>query len=114
MSDAFLMRRIQSGQNLACILDSLFDRQWPFERRAIHQLHHQIVRSDIVKLANVWMIQLRDCASLTLEPLRELLLRNLDGHDAIQPRVTRLIHFAHTTGANGREDLIRAEFRANT
>jgi len=44
-----------------------------------------------------------------LEALGEPLVRNLDGDDAIQPRVASLVDFSHTAGAQGRGDLVGAQ-----
>src|SRR5580704_6023735 len=114
MRDAFLMRRIQSVQNLSGVLNRFVERQRSFERSAFHQLHHQVVRPDIVQVAYVRVIQRRYGACLALEPFGELLLGNLDGDGAIQPSVTGLVHFAHATGANRRKNLVGTQTRAGS
>ena len=58
------------------------------------------------------MIQRRDRVGLALKTIGELLRGNLDRDVAIQPRIARLPHFAHAAFADGRDDLIRAEFVA--
>jgi hypothetical protein len=50
--------------------------------------------------------------SFTLETFTELSLRDLDGDDAIQPRVTGLVNVTHPTRTDGREYFVRAEFFA--
>src|SRR6202044_2371150 len=59
------------------------------------------------------MIQRGDRARLALEAFGEFLSGDFDGHVAAEPRVARFPHFSHTTRADGREDLIRAEFVAH-
>ena len=39
--------------------------------------------------------------------------RDLDGDVAPQARIVGAIHFAHSAGADGREDFVRPEFVAN-
>src|SRR5580658_4365275 len=88
---------------------SLLERDWSFQGFAFHQLHHQVVRADIVEMADVGMIQRGNRTGLALETLAEFLCRNLDGDFSAKPRVTSQVHLAHAAGANGREDLVGAE-----
>ena len=74
MRDAFLMRGIESIQNLPRIFNGLFGRQRPFERSAFDELHHEVVVADIVKLADIRMIQGRDGSRFALETFGELFL----------------------------------------
>jgi hypothetical protein len=77
MNDA---HRVCSGKaigNLCRQFQQLADiGDWP-DRCALDELHHQVVRADVVQLADVRVVQGRDCASLTLEALRELALETL-------------------------------------
>ncbi len=59
--------------------------------RAFDILHHQIVRPDIVKMADVGVVQRRDGPGLALEALAELGFGNLDGDDASR-RVSRALY----------------------
>ena len=65
------------------------------------------------------MIQRGEDLRFALEPRepvrvgRERLGQDLDGDVAIELRVARPIHFAHPAGAEGGEDLVRAEARAS-
>ena len=43
----------------------------------------------------------------------ERLREDLDGHREIEPRVTPLVNLTYTSGADRREDLVRAEPRAD-
>jgi hypothetical protein len=58
------------------------------------------------------MIQRRDGAGLPLEALIEFGPGSLDRDNAVEPRVAGLVHLTHAPGADGREDLVRAEFFA--
>ncbi len=58
------------------------------------------------------MIQRRDSPRFLLEALPVLLFESLDRDDAIQPRVSRLPHFAHTAGTNRQEQHVRTELRS--
>jgi len=78
-------------------------------RRPLDKLHDQVVRPDVVELADIGMIQRGDGAGFPLEALAEILVRNLDGDGAIEARVARTIHLAHTARAHGRGDLIRPQ-----
>jgi hypothetical protein len=57
----------------------------------------------------VWVIQRRNGARFALEPATDLVRADLDRDAAIEPRVARLVDFAHPTGANRRQDLVRPE-----
>ena len=65
-----------------------------------------------MKNANIGVIQCRDSARFAFKAFRELFLRHFDGDDAVQPRVARPVHLAHAACADGRDDLIGAEFVA--
>jgi hypothetical protein len=110
MGDAFLMRGIESIQDLRRVLHGFFERQWTFERRAFDELHDQVVGADVVKLADMGMVQGRDGSGFVFEAFGELSLRNFDGDDAIKACVARSINLAHTTCAYRRKNFVRAEF----
>ena len=82
---------------------------WPLQRLALDVLHDQVIRADIIKLADVGMIQRRDGSGLAFKALAELFLRELNGDDAAQARVAGLVHLPHAARADGREGLVRAE-----
>jgi hypothetical protein len=48
--------------NLRSVLQGLRKRQWPLEGHAFNELHHQIVRPDIVQAADVGVVQRSDDA----------------------------------------------------
>jgi hypothetical protein len=57
------------------------------------------------------MVERRDRARLTLEPVAEGDCGNLDGDIAVQPRVRRTVHLAHATFTDAFDDLVRSEGR---
>ena len=59
------------------------------------------------------MVQGGDGARFLLEPLAVRPVQNLDGDDAIQPRVARLLHLAHAACTDRREDLVGAKVFAH-
>ena len=70
--------------------------------------------TDVVNSADTGMIERRSGARLALETLsRSLrckgLRQNFDGYFAMQPRVPRLIHFAHASLSQFGKDLVGAE-----
>ena len=52
-----------------------------------HQLHHQVVGTDIVEVADVRVIQRRDCMDLTLEAVAEALGGDLDRYFTPDARI---------------------------
>ena len=64
--------------------------------------------------ADVGMVQGCDRVGFTLEALGELLVRNLDGDEAIQPRVERLVDLSHAASAQGRGDLVGTQPRSGS
>jgi hypothetical protein len=77
------------------------------ERRSFDQFHDQIIGTDVVERADIGMIQRRDSAGLTLEPVAELLRRKLDGHFAPEPSVGSTVDFAHSSSAESPRDSVR-------
>ena len=82
------------------------------QRRPLHQLHHQVVRSHVVEVADIEMIQRGHGADFAVEALVETLGGNFDGDIATGARVVRTVHLSHPTFADEREDLVRTEFVA--
>ncbi len=92
---------------------SFFERDWTLrdpvrQRWTLDELHHEIIRADIVERADIGVIQCGDGAGFPFEALAELRGRNLDGDIAPQPGITGLPHFAHAASANGGDDFIGA------
>ena len=71
---------------------------------------------DSVNLRDVGMVQRRQHLGLALEArhalavVRERLGQNLDRHVAFQLGIVGAVHLAHAAGADGREDLVGAQF----
>ena len=84
--------------------------EWP----AFDVLHHQVIRADVVDLANVWMIQCGDRARLLLESCAMLVLEALDRDNAIEPCVARLPHLAHAPCAEKLQDRVGPELCARS
>ncbi len=76
----------------------------------VHVLEHQIAGADVVKLADVRVIQRGNCARFLLETAQSIgigsegLGKNLDRDLAPQTRVTGPIDFAHPSGAQRADD----------
>jgi hypothetical protein len=70
---------------------------------------HQIVRSDVVHLADVGVVERGNRPRLSLESLAVLGRQVLDRHDALEPGIEGLVDLAHATSANSRFDFVRAE-----
>src|SRR5215472_4762638 len=81
----------------------------PFQSLALDVLHDQVVRTDVVNVADVGVIQRRDSSRLAFETLAELLFAELDGDDTAQARVACRVHLTHTARADGRDGLVRTE-----
>ncbi len=89
------------------------------QRLAFKQFHHQevdaILLPDVVERADVRMAQRSDGARFVLEAfarsriVRDVRRQDLDRDRAAEPRVARLVHFAHPAGAKGRHDFVGAE-----
>jgi hypothetical protein len=112
MRYALLVRGIESVANLRGILKSLIHRQWAFKWRALDVFHYQIIGTNIVELADVWMIQRTDGLGFSFESFGELFLRNLDRDIATDAGITRLPCLSHAAFPNKRDAFIWAEFVA--
>ena len=88
------------------------ERQRTSQRSALDELHHQVVRADIVQRTNVGMIQRGDGLRLTLEAFRKLSGGDFDRDVALQTQVAGSVYLSHATGSDGRQDFIRPEFVA--
>ena len=89
------------------------------ERLAREVLHHQegrtVVLADVVERADVRVVQAGDGLRFALEAgaaVRvgaDLGREDLDGDGAVEAGVAGLVDLAHAAGADGGEDLVRAE-----
>ena len=83
-----------------------------------HQEGDAVLRTNIVKSADVGMIQRRNRAGFALEALpglgilREMRRENLDRNRAVQPPIERAIDLAHAARTQRTLDFIRPELGA--
>jgi hypothetical protein len=94
------------------------------ERLPFDILHHQkvdaVLVADVVKDADVGMVQARDSACLTFEPLAALVIagemfgKHFDGNGAVEARVFGAIHFTHAAGSERGYDFVRAKASAGS
>lgn len=61
------MRRLESVRDLSCEPQRVIQRSRPCERPAFDVLQHQVIRTDVVNLANVRMIERGNCTRFVLE-----------------------------------------------
>src|SRR5262245_53421629 len=109
MNDAFPVCGVERITNLHAIFQGLIQWQRSAKRLALDVLHDEIVRTDIIKLADMRMVQRSDCPRFSLESFAELLTRSFYGDAAMQPCVACLPHFTHSARADLRENLIRSQ-----
>ena len=124
MHDALAMGLFQSVRDLDPVAERFLEWQGallqsvgeglPFEVLH-HQEVHALLSSDVVKRADVRMVQTGDRARFTLEALShgdvvgEMGRQHFDGDRPIEPRVLGAINLAHPAGSNRGEDLVGAE-----
>ena len=53
MDDSLRVRGIQGVQDLRGVVQGLLQRQWALQRSAFKIFHHQIIRPNVVQMANV-------------------------------------------------------------
>src|SRR4051794_18701540 len=98
------MRLGERSENLRCPEQGRFDfKRSAFQqcgyRLALHEFHDQVVRPDIVKRADVGVIERRYCARFALKSLTELLACDFDCDSAAQSCVYGMEDLAHTAFA---------------
>ncbi len=113
MDDALLVRGVERERDLARVVERGREGQRAFQRLALHQLHDEVVGTDVVQRADVGMIQRGDGAGFALESIAEVLGRHLDGDVAADAGIVRAVDDAHSACANLRDDLVGAEAIAN-
>src|SRR5689334_22399389 len=112
MNDALLMRGFERFGDLPGVVHRRLQRNRPGEIFAFDELHHQVVRADVVQRADVGMIQRSDRPGLAFEALRKLFPGDFQRDDAVQTRVAGFVHFPHAARADQIEYLVGAELRA--
>ena len=111
------MRVGQGGGDLRGVAECLVDRQRAIfqpggDGVALEQFHHQVVRADVVKRADVGMIQRRNRTGLALEAVAEPLVGELDGDGPAEARVDGAKDFAHAALAEFAFDPVGSEASA--
>src|ERR1017187_7727498 len=92
MDESSAMRQLESVRDLPCNAQRVGQRHRSCERPTFDVLQHQVIRPDVVDLANVPMIQRRDGTRFLLEPGSVLALQLLNGDDATKTWVACLPH----------------------
>ncbi len=90
----------------------------------LQKLHHQVIgailRTNVIQLADMRMIQRRNRSAFTIHALlqfrrrREVRSQDFDGYGAIQAGITRAVNFSHAACAQQRLYFVRTEFRASS
>jgi hypothetical protein len=103
------VRLLERIGDLACDAQCVVERQRPLESLPFDVLHHEIMGPDVVQRADIGMVERRYSPRLALEPIAELLGRDLDRHFPIETCIVGAIHLPHATDANLGGDLVRAD-----
>jgi hypothetical protein len=109
MGDVLFVRSVERITDLDTVSNGLGNGQGPLKGNPFDEFHDRVIRTNVVECADIGMIQRRNRLRLMLEAFGELRRRNLDRDVAPQARVVRPVNLSHSTGAERREDFIRAE-----
>src|SRR5262249_53874365 len=77
--------------------------------RSFHEFHHQVIRSDIVELADVGVIERSNHSCFPFETLAEACGADFYRNLAVQPRIGCSVDFAHTASRKKRIDPVWAQ-----
>jgi len=126
MDDVLLVRSRQAVRDLRRDVERLPERQGPALQALAQRFPLQhfsddedlaLVEPGVVHRENVRMRERGDGLRLTLETRAPIRIarkpdgQDLDGDITLQSRIARAIHLAHTTGADGRDDLVGTDAR---
>ena len=111
VKNAAFVRRVQCVGNLARQPHSFVSSHRTAERFPLEILEDEVIGSDVVDLANVWMVDRGNGARFALKPARIVSDHPLDRDGAIQASIVRLVDLAHTSRADQRLDFVRAKPR---
>src|SRR4029453_18973677 len=104
MDDLFPMCGVEGTCDLSRVEQRLVERQRPLERSTLDVLHDQerdvVLMADVVEPADVLMLERRRGARFSLEPLCELLSRDLEGDAAPETGVESPVDVAHPARAD--------------
>ncbi len=115
MNDALLVRGFKRAGDLFGDLQPLLQRNRALpdslrQRWTLDQLHHQVIRPDVVQVADVGVIQQRgDGVDFARETIAEALSGNLDRYFATHAGIAGPVYLAHPARANPREDLVGSQ-----
>jgi hypothetical protein len=114
VKNAAFVRRVQCVGNLARQPHGFVSSRRTADRFPLEILEDEVIGSDIVDLANVWMVDRGNGARLALKSARIVSNQPLDRDRAIQALIVRLVDLAHTSRADQRLDRVWAEPRAGS
>jgi hypothetical protein len=103
-----LMRALERAGDLTREPHGIVDRHRTAQRLPVDELHHQVVGTDVVQRADVWMVQRGDRPRFLLERIVRA-LQGLDGDDPVEAGMARFPDFAHASSAQGGQDFVRAD-----
>ena len=109
VKNAAFVRGVQCVGNLARQPHRFVLRNRTAERFPLEILEDEVVGSDVVDLANVWMVDRGNGARFALKPAHIVSDHPLDRDRAIQASIVRLVNLAHTSRADQRLDRVWAE-----
>ena len=112
VDDVLLVRRFDAIDELLNDRQSILEVHGTAQILALDILHDQIIRPDVVEMADVGVVERGNGTGFTGKPLGELGVGNFDRDIPIQTGIVGAIHLAHATLADEREDLVGAEFVA--
>jgi hypothetical protein len=127
VDDAAAVRGVEGVGDLDAVAQRLVEREEALlqtvgEGRALEVLQHEeidaVLPADVVQHADMGMAEGGDRLRLPLEALpqlrrlREVRGEDLQGHGPVEPRVERLVDFAHPARAEGRDDFVGPETRS--
>ena len=82
------------------------------QRWAVDQLHHEVVRADVVQRAHVGVVQCRNGVSFSFKPIAELLARQFDRDVAADASIPRPVDGTHPASTELPDDFVRTELVA--
>ncbi len=120
MNDALCVRGFESSCDLQGEGNSSRWRHGPIfmfsrdDRTAVNKLHHDVVRADVINLADVGMVQRRNRSRFAFKTLGELCSTDLDCNQTIQACIFCPVHFAHAARTNSGFYSVWSELRTGS
>ena len=97
VKDPAFVRRVQGVGDLARQPYSFVSSNRTADRFPVEILEDEVIGSDVVDLANVWMVDRGNGARLALKSARIVSDQPLDRDRAIQAFIVRLVDLTHTS-----------------